>query len=170
MPAKYQKRKKGKRRYSLRRVRTTPLVALSTLGSTIAISQGTVGVTTDTYRIISTKLAWSLVGLTAGEGPISFGFAHSDYNVTEIKECLEASAIDKGDKLAMEKSNRLVRLVGTFNDKGMYNDGNPKSTRLNWLINIGDQVNIFAYNEAAAALTTGSSLHAVGDLWIKDSV
>ena len=116
--------------------------------------------------------------MTLGDGPVTVGYAHSDYSVTEIKECLEAfAAIDQGDKIARERANRLVRTVGTLGagvvagatSYDVLNDGKPVSTKLNWLINIGDSVVLFAFNESTGALTTGSFINAQGDIWIKDS-
>ncbi len=159
-----------RRAMALRRVRITPLIALSTLGSTIAIVSGLTAGGSDTYRCVTVKATWSLTGLTSGEGPITVGYAHSNYDVTQIKEALESASLDKGNKLAQEKANRLVRIVGSLSEVNVaLNEGKPIKTRLNWLISIGDNVNSFAYNESAAALTTGANVHCVGDMWIKDS-
>ncbi len=170
----YAKRKgspRKRRRYSLRRVRVTPLLALSTLGSTIALVTGVTGASTSSYRAMSLKQTWSIVGMTEGEGPITVGYAHSNYTVTEIKEALESSAaIDPGLKVEQEKTNRLIRIVGVFSSPSQFlNHGDPISTRLNWLISIGKAVNIFVYNENAAPLTTGAVVNAQGNLWVKDS-
>ncbi len=122
---------------------------------------------------MSVKATWSIVGLTLVEGPITVGYAHDDYSVAEIKECLEAAAsIDPGDKIAQEQANRLVRIVGTINANGSpeLNDGKPITTKLNWLIGVGHAINMFAYNEFPSALSTGAVLHCQGDLWVKDSV
>ncbi len=123
--------------------------------------------------MVSATLTWIVSAGTAGEGPVTVGYAHSDYSITEIKECLEAfAAIDQGDKVAQERANRLVRTVGTVRFPGgaaALNDGKPIKTRLNWLINIGDSVNMFAFNEDIGVLTTGALLTASGDLWVKDS-
>ncbi len=112
-----------------------------------------------------------MVGLTAGDGPIIVGYAHSDFSVTEIKEAIEASAsISVGDQVAQERANRKVRLVGQLTDLvEELNDGKPVKTKLNWLIPIGKEVNIFAYNDGAALLTTGAVVSCSGDMWVKDS-
>jgi len=161
-----------RRRYNLRRVRITPELALSTLASDTALTALTTGVATDTYRMVSIIATWALRGITGGEGPITVGYAHSSYTVTQIKECLEAFSIDQGDKLSSEQAGRLVRIVGTFSSEAdtMLNDGKPIKTRLNWKIAIGSQVNIFAYNEDTQPLATGAVLHVAGDGWVKDSV
>ncbi len=163
--------KKPSRRFNLRRVRVTPERALSTLGSDTAIVNAFVANAVSSYRAMSVKATWSLTGLTAGEGPITVGFAHDDYTVTEIKEALEAAAsIDPGDKIAQEQADRLVRIVGTLSEANSeLNEGKPIKTRLNWLIGVGHSINMFAYNESPSALTTGAVLHSQGDLWVKDS-
>ncbi len=161
-----------RRAFSLRRVKVTPSLALATLGSVTALTGAVTGSADGQYRAITLKGVWSMNDHTAAEGPITVGFAHSDYSVTEIKEALEAStAISLGDKVAQEQSNRLVRIVGVFGgevDAEALNDGKPISTKLNWKIPIGKAVNIFAYNDGLAALTTGTVLRFMGDLWVKD--
>ncbi len=151
----------------------TPSLALSTLGTATAVTTGLTGASTSTYRAVSADFVWAIEDLAAGEGPITVGFAHSDYTVTEIKEALESAAsIDQGLKIEQEKSNRLVRIVGTIGTGtgvNQLNDGKPVKTRLNWLITIGDEVNIFAYNDSSSSLTTGAILHPMGNLWVKDS-
>ncbi len=166
-------------RYSLRRVRVTPELPLATLAADTAVVVGASGLSNASYRLISTKLAWSIVGLTMPDGPITVGFAHSDYSVAEIKEALESAlSISPSDKIAQERSRRLVRIVGQFTPQvqdatsgGMVlNDGEPIKTRLNWPMSIGMQVNIFAYNNDNNALQTGAIVHAMGDLWVKDNL
>lgn len=165
------KKASRKRSFRLRRVRLTPELGLSTLGSDTAIVGSAVGSSTAQYRVKSLKGTWSIVGLTAGEGPVTIGIAHSDYSVTEIKECLEAAAsISPGDKIAQEQANRLVRIVGTLDGgRTTLNDGRPVSTKLNWLITIGQGFNLFAYNEDQASLTTGATVTFSGDAWVQDS-
>ncbi len=161
-----------RRRYNLRRVRLTPERTLGTLASDTVILVGMTGAGTTDYRCVSIKGIWTLVDLTPGEGPITVGFAHSDYTVVEIKECLESVAsISQGLKIEAERSNRLVRIVGTFaGGNTSLNDGRPIKTRLNWLMaeGGGNEVNMFAFNEGISALTTGADLNFVGDMWVKD--
>ncbi len=164
-------KRKPKRRFSLRRVRVTPEQALATLASDTALTSGITAAAVGTYRCVTAEMAWALTALTAGEGPITVGYAHSDYSVTEIKECLEAfNAIDQGNKIAQEQSNRLIRIVGTLSETiAALNDGKPIKTRLNWLITPGDQVNMFCYNESTSILTTGAFVNGQGQFWVKDS-
>ncbi len=161
-----------RRRYNLRRVRVSPSIALGALASGVAVASGLTGAAPNSYRCISTSMVWALELGTANEGPITVGYAHSDYTVTEIKEALEAAAsIDPGKKIEQERANRLIRIVGTISsDEERLNDGRPVKTRLNWLIAPGDEVNAFAFNDSGASLTTGSILHPMGSVWVKDSV
>jgi len=160
------------RRFNLRRVRVSPEEPLLTAVTKVVLTQGVSGASTAQYRAMSLKGTWSISGLDAADGPITVGWAHSDYTITEIKECIEAVAsISPGDKIAQEKANRLVRVVGTFVEGGddNLNNGKPVSTRLNWLITIGQQVNLFAYNDGDTTLTTGAIVNFLGDLWVKDA-
>ncbi len=157
--------------FGLRRVRVSPAIILSTLGSQTVLTSALVGTSDAQYRLIASRLSWSQLGLTAAEGPITVGYAFGDYTVAEIKECIEIGAsISTGDKIAQEKANRWVRIVGTFeaDAQSVLNNGNPIKTRLNWAVQIGSAVNIFAYNESAGALATGTIVNAQGDLWVKD--
>ncbi len=162
-----------KRRYNLRRVRLTPELALGTLASDTVLDIASVAVATEPYRCVTMKNTWTLIGLTGGEGPITVGYAHADYTTTEVKECLESFAsVSRQDKIANERANRLVRIVGTFQSIGssILNDGRPIKTRLNWWIGIGQTVRVFAYNEGTGTLTTGAAIKVAGDMWVKDSV
>ncbi len=165
-------KKTQKRRFTLRGVRASPSLALSTLLAVTAITGPMFGNADGAYRVMSYKGTWTLEGFTAGEGPIVFGFAHGDYTVTEIKEAIESGAsISIGNKVAGEQANRLVRRVGTFSGQvanETLNDGMPIKTRLNWAIPIGTNLNIFAYNDGAATLTTGALLRSNGVAWVKD--
>ncbi len=162
---------KPKRRYNLRCVRCQPALTLGTLANVTVLAEGLTGLSTDRYRAITAKGLWTLRNNSA-EGPIVVGFAHSDYSVTEVKEAIEAAAaIAPGDLVAREQGNRLVRIIGSFDSHSadqVLNDGKPISTKLNWDIPIGFQVDIFAYNEIGASLTTGNVVQFDGDLWIKE--
>ncbi len=161
----------GKRRFNLRRIRVTDEQALATLASDTALTGGLHGGIVAAIRIVTAKLTWAVSGLTAGEGPLTVGYAHGDYSVTEIKECLEAQASASGqDKIAQEQANRLIRVVGVIpSGNQSLNDGKPISTKLNWLIRPGVVLNAFVYNEDTTGLTTGAFLHTQGNLWVKDS-
>ncbi len=170
MPKKSYTRRR-KRTFSLRRVRITPENVLSTLATDTAIVTGITGAAVGSYRAISVKGTWNVSSLVEGEGPLTVGLAHGDYSITEIKECLESfQSIDPGEKIAQERGNRLVRIVGVLTGKlNSLNNGIKISTRLNWLIVPGDLINMFVYNEGTASLTTGAIVNLQGDMWVKDS-
>ncbi len=161
------------RRYSLRKVRTIPSITVGTLVPVTVVVGALTGTSDAQYRLISAVHTWSMRDHTAGEGPYVVGYAFGDYTVAEIKECIEIqSSISPGDKIAGEKANRWVRIVGTFAGDQVtesLNDGRPIKTRLNWAVQIGSTVNAFLYNEDAAAnQTTGTVIELNGDIWVKD--
>ncbi len=166
------KHPKGRsRRFNLRRVRVSPELPLLTTASDTAVKTVLTAASVSTYRAVSLKATWSITDLTANDGLITVGLAFSDYSVAEIKECLEvAGSISPLNKIAQEQANRLVRIVGSMNEvRETLNDGQPITTKLNWLIPIGGSVEIFAYNQSTGALTTGAIINVDGDLWVKDS-
>ncbi len=127
---------------------------------------------TDTYRLVSLKCIWSLSGLTAGEGPVLIGVARGGYNDAQIEEAIEASNIDRGSLTLQEQANRFVREIGVVvpsNTEGSINDGKMVTTKLNWLVPIGESVSMWAYNLDSATLTTGAEIDAVGNAWVKDT-
>ncbi len=162
------KRYPKRRRYNLRPVRVTPTLALATLASQTALTVVVAGTTDIAHRCISITGTWNISVNTNGEGPIVVGYAHDDYTVAEIKECIEAGDISSDDKIAQERGNRLVRIVGTFSSaaNNSLQDGRPIKTRLNWLIATGAAVNMFCYNDGAAGLTTGSVVKLNGTMQI----
>ncbi len=168
------KRGGGRRRFNLRKVNTTAGITLGTLANVTVVTGALTGTASQAYRLMSTTGVWSIKNNTVGEGPITFGFAHSDYSVTEIKEAIESGAsISLGNKVSQEQSNRLVRVVGQFSGfaaEEIFNDGKPLKTRLNWAISIGNTAALFAYNDSGAALTTGGIIDYTGPIWVKDNV
>ncbi len=163
---------KHSRKFSLRPVKVQPQLVLGTLANNIVVVAGVTGAADGQYRATSISTLWGMSGATAGEGPIIVGYAHSDYTVTEIKEALESNAsISIGLKVEQERANRLVRVVGTFANDGTeesLNDGKFIKTKLNWAMSIGKFINIFAYNDSGATLTTGQVVKTQGKLWVKD--
>jgi len=151
-------------------VRVTPTLALGALATVTAITTGMSGVADGAYRCVSIKATWALKELATDEGPVIVGYAHSDYTVAEIKEAIEASAaISIGNKVAQEQANRLVRQVGIFMENGSLNDGEPITTKLNWFIPIGDEVNLFVYNDDTVVLAATARIQVNGNMWVRDS-
>lgn len=111
--------------------------------------------------------AWD--GITAGNGPITFGIASGDYTDAQIEEAIEATGnINLGGKVAQEQANRLVRTIGTISEqRPVHNDGQPVTTKLNWKVAIGSAPVFWVWNQTSGALTTGSALLPVGKALIK---
>ncbi len=143
-------------------------IALGTLANGIVISIPFQTLGEDLY-IISVDAAWSLRNLTAGEGPISVGFAHGDYSVTEIKEALDAEVTDPDDKIAMERSRRQVRVVGSFpglNTEEVLNHGNKLRQKIGFSIGDGHFLQGWAQNDSGNAnLTTGANVLISGHIY-----
>jgi len=154
---------------NLKRVRITPELNLGVLATDTAITGGLTPTGAHMYRAISIIAVWNVQNMIAQEGPVTVGYAHGDYSVTDIKECLEAQgAIQFDDKDDQEQANRLVRVVGTLDrENSVLNNGRPVKTRLNWLIGPGHNINMFAFNESTSNVETGSSIKLTGDMWIK---
>jgi len=166
-------RKSTRRRWNRnnRNVRVSNDAATGTPADEVAVAAAFTVVSQSDYRAISARLVWARRGQTGGEGPITVGLSHGDYTNTEIEEAIEATgAIDRGDKVAEEKANRLVRVVGEFPGQDadeVLNDGRPITTRLNWLISEGEVMKAWIYNHSGATLTTGSFLVVSGTLFIR---
>ncbi len=163
--------KKG--RFSLRRVRVIPQIALTTLANVTVLVGAVTGSADGAYRAVSLIGNWTYKSIGTTKGPVVVGYCHSDYSVAEIKEAIEiANSINVGDMVAQEKANRKVRIIGTFQGaetSEVLNDGKPIKTRLNWLLPIGKAVNIFAYNDAGGSLEGSGVIDFNGNMWVKDS-
>ncbi len=169
--------KKGrrKRRFNLRRVRLIGTVAVGALASLDVGSGAITLAVADKLRLISINAAWGWSDVGAStDDDLEFGVAHSDYTAAEIEECLEATAaIDLGDKVAQERTNRLVRSIGILMNQsstgaGSFADGRRVKTKLNWLLSEGDTLVVWFRNGSGAVYTTGSTITCQGDLWVKD--
>ncbi len=139
--------------------------ALGVLGEDDVSAQVVGQTLTEERRILSLEATHHWRDMTAGDGPIIVGVAHSDYTATEIEQALEATgAWDEGDLVSLEHSKRLVRRIGSLSEQiPTINDGNPVKIRLNWRIATGDGIQFWALNQAQA-LTTGSLVEHEGVL------
>ncbi len=172
------KRSRKARPFNLRKVRINTRVALGALVADSLVAGGITNSSTNPYRIMSVELSYSIVdlGATADDGQ-TFGLAHGDYTAAEIEACLEASgAIDVGDMIARETSNRLVRELGSMQGAPgtgagrSHNNGQPVKTKLNWGMSLGDTIRVWCRNNSGNDWTTGASIAVDGFMWIKDSV
>ncbi len=154
-------------------------LTLGTLGARVVISAAFDEVTTEQMRVSSVKNTYSMDTYTpvTNAGPILIGLAHSDYTDAEIEAWIETTGSwDRGDKVAQEVGNRLIRKIGVFEtpddaqDSVTLNDGKPIKTKLNWHLNTGKTLRLWAYNLGTAALaTTNPAIRAEGqaNLWQK---
>ncbi len=127
--------------------------------------------------VSSIKASWSLSSATGGNsiGPILVGVAHSDYSAAEIEALIESTLTwNEGDKIAQEVGKRLIRKVGQFNvsasaaDTDVLNNGKPIKIKLNWILNQGQTLSLWAYNLGTVAFgTIDPDIHLEGDanLW-----
>ncbi len=122
---------------------------------------------------ISMKIQASITALTAGEGPIMFGVAHSDYSAAEIEEWIEeASSWISSNLIGQERARRKCRIIGTFmvgNDATIleFNEGRPTHVKLGWKIEDGQSLGFWAYNQDANTLTTGALMHITGPVYLR---
>jgi len=135
---------------------------------------------TDVYRLMTIKASysWAEVGAIIDDG-FTFGVCHGDYTAAEVEECLEAQgALDRGDKIELEKSNRLVREIGTIaslqggtsTGSMVFANGRPVKTKLNWYMSAGDKLKGWIRNNSTIIWSNGSALGVHGAIWVKDSV
>ena len=165
------------RKFNLRKVRLAAATVIGALASLDVTLTAATSATTSTLRVTSINASYAWSDKAIVDDGAQFGWAHSDYSAAEIEECLEASAsMDVGDKVSQERGNRLVREIGviggastnTANAGASFNDGRPVKTKLNWLLSIGDTLSLWVRNSSGTVYTTGSTLVASGNIWVKD--
>ncbi len=173
MPKKASKRRK----FNLRRVRVAASIGLGALASLDVVNGVIVPASTNTYRLVSAKLAFNISDIAAAiDDGAEVGIAHGDYTAQEIEDCLEAqTAIDIGNLVEQELADRRVRSLGYAvkkaqgtDDSASLNDGQPIKIRLNWLIGIGDTFNVWVRNGSDTVWTIGGNILVLGEVWVKD--
>ncbi len=150
---------------------------LGTLAARTLISEDVEAVT-NRVLVSSIVCNWSLDGIVAGQGPIIFGVAHSDYTDAQIEAVLEnTGSWSEGDLTSKEIADRKVRQIGQFvgtldtgTDDIQFNDGKPVKTKLNWILNEGNSLTVWAWNASGSALSTADPAmickgHA--NLWVR---
>lgn len=119
------------------------------------------------FRCTSAVITWAVNGLTAGQGPIAVGVAQSDYSGTEIGEFMNlATGFTRTNLISQEIQDRRIRTAGAVQGgaEAGINDGKPVKTKLNWLVQEGQTINMFAHNGDDGALTTGGKVSFTGHL------
>lgn len=160
-----------KRRSRFQAVRFNAQTALGTLADATVLNTAITTLTQDAY-LISADVSVSFRGATALDGPIQFGFAHSDLSVTEIAECLDASIPNDSAIIEKERARRPVRRIGRVMEmiatggSGMWNGGNEKRVKLGFFVS-GDQELVgWVRNQFGAPLTTGAIVEWQGTLYL----
>jgi len=127
-----------------------------------AVFDETVNERTRVSSIVATYTMQEFTPAT-GDGPILCGIAHSDYSDAEIEEVIEnTGSWNEGDLVQQEVAKRMVRQIGVFGGPGevssalamTLNDGDPISTKLNWILLQGQTLKVWAYNLGTSALAT----------------
>ncbi len=152
-------------------IRFSTTITLGTLASNTVISASMFGgeLADRAIHLISADAYWAARGATAGNGPIIVGFAHSDYSVAEILECLTSNALDTGDLISVERSKRLVREAGQFSNFStdqVLNDGRPKRTKIGITTPTGFDYSVWAWNKSGAQLDTGQVIEVSGKAYV----
>ncbi len=150
------------------------LGALASAAAVLAVFDETVN---ERSRVSSIEATYLLEDQAIGEGGVMFGVMHSDYSVTELEEFIEnTGSWNEGDLVqSREVGKRLIRQIGIFPSAPttagaheiVVNDGNPIKTKLNWILNQGQTLDLWAYNKSGSVLTTGSTIRMSGhaNLW-----
>ncbi len=143
-------------------------LVLGTLASLAVISGQFDETVNERTRVTSIVATYSMNEFTvaAGDGPVQVGVCHSDYSSAEIEEVLEATGSwDEGDLIQQELAKRKIRRIGIFDSDqvdDVLNDGKPIKTKLNWILNQGQSLRLWAYNTGAGALDTGAIINVNG--------
>ncbi len=128
--------------------------------------------TVNERTLVSSIVAvWSMGEHTPDQGPIVVGIAHGDYSATEIAEWFNnTGSWNEGLKVEQEIAKRLIRTIGTFSGalaQESLNEGKPIKTKLNWILNGGESLRMWAVNQDDSSLTTGTDIRVDGhaNLW-----
>ncbi len=149
-------------------------LAIGVVGSGALISDQWDETVNEKALLSSIVTTWSVDNLQPLDGPLIFGVAHSDYTVAEITEVIATGGSwDSGNLISQEISKRKVRQVGVISGINVaivdyvHNEGRPVKTKLNWMLQTGDGLQMWMFNRGAAVTVTGATLKCSGfaNLW-----
>ncbi len=140
-------------------------LGLGTLASRTLVATAFDETVQDRCYVSSLIASWAMRQLTPalGQGPIMVGVAHSDYVASEIEEFIEnTGSWSEGDLVSQEIGKRKIRIIGIFQSEGdataptmaTLQDGKKIRTRLGWILNQGQTLDLWAYNLGTASLAT----------------
>ena len=136
---------------------------IGALAAADVVTQATQDAVSERARLTSIDCVYGLSNYTptADAGPLIFGLCHSDYTDAEVEEWIEnTTGWDVADLQSREISGRLIRRIGQFDspptagDFVAFNEGRRVKTRLNWMLNTGQNVRFWIYNPGTQALAT----------------
>ncbi len=165
-------KKPAKRRRSnkFRAIRVATSVTLGALANNGVVASGlnSGGFDNEIYAI-SVDAMISVRNLTAGEGPLLCGYAHSDYTTAEIAEAILAQDGLFDNLIEQEQGKRHVRdagfISGIASEEVLF-DGKVKRTKLGFRVGDAQDVQMFVMNRSGATLTTGGIVETVGKLYL----
>ncbi len=138
-------------------------LSLTTLGPKTVAQTPFDQTVVDRMLVSSIVATYSMKEFTQGadDGPILVGIAHSDYTASEIEEWIEnLGSWAESDLVGQEVNSRKCRLVGQFDTPSsatetvVLNDGKPIKSKLNWILNQGQTLDLWGYNLGTSALAT----------------
>ncbi len=154
-------------------------LVIGTLLNDAVIQASVVGaVFTEDFYCISADLQLTVSGLTAGEGdPSTVGYNHGDYSAAQVAENLNVQLLGPGNKLQQEQSRRLVRRAGALQSLTGLNDstqlnlvgggdgGRIIRTKLKFVVQSGQELELWFMNRSGATITTGAQARFSGTLY-----
>ncbi len=139
---------------------------LGTLAPADVLTQAVQDAVSERARVTSIVTSYALSDYTAlaNAGPLIQGVTHSDYSDAEVEEWIELNTgWDVGDRVSWEISSRLIRRIGTFpgpvtsGDDTVLADGRLIKTKLNWMLETGQNLRFWTYNTGTVALSGTSN-------------
>ncbi len=166
MPRKGSSRSRGRSKNFVV-LKVNAALQLATLANGIVVDADLLDLADD-VNLISADLQASILGLTAGEGPIEVGVNSDALTVTQVLEAITASPTSRGDRIALERTSRPVRSLGTFSGVGteeVLNNGLPIRIKLKFALSQNQVLRLFALNLSGATLTTGAVVRLSGKIY-----
>ncbi len=165
------KRRARRRRTKILKGIVDENMSLGTLANTTLIAAAFDESVNERSFLISMEATWHMQDISTSGGPVTVGVAHADYSAAEIEQWIEnTGSWNEGNLVQQEISMRKIRQVGVFamNDSDeSLNDGLLIKTPLRWIVNQGQGLSLWAYNDSGAALTTGNVVTVDGWCWIR---
>ncbi len=151
------------------------LLTLSTLANQAGILATTV---IDASRLNGVQIekmwsALSILGRTAGEGPILWGYARNVDSATQLQEWLLADPQGPSNSAEIKKTESDVFIMGWLPRADLTEWGGPlQRVRFPWKkFGEDDEMMIWAFNDSGSTLTTGMALRVetmIAGHWMDD--